>query len=117
MSGGFIASARNPLRASYVQRNAALGGISLALDLGDAIIAAEPKGATAVIDAIVENDRRHRILAEGASPRRTCVYTKEAFDIGTVTLGDGDRAITLHVMNEYMAIDDAGGSASRASPT
>jgi DUF917 family protein len=38
------------------------------------------------------------------------VYTAEAFDIGTITLGAGDEAATLHVMNEYMAIDDAGGT-------
>src|SRR5690606_343534 len=35
---------------------------------------------------------------------------KDAFDIGTVTLGKGSRAVTLHVMNEYMAVDDAGGT-------
>jgi hypothetical protein len=43
-SGGFIASCRNPLRASYVKRNAALGGISMALKLGEAMIAADGKG-------------------------------------------------------------------------
>ena len=37
------------------------------------------------------------------------VYTKEAFDIGTVTLGKGDDATVLHVMNEYMAVDSAEG--------
>ena len=52
MSGGFIASCRNPVRAAYVKKHAALGGISLALALGEAIIAAEPKGGTAVIEAI-----------------------------------------------------------------
>ena len=34
MSGGFIASCRNPVRASYVRKHAALGGISIALALG-----------------------------------------------------------------------------------
>ena len=34
MSGGFIASCRNPVRASYVRKNAALGGISKAGELG-----------------------------------------------------------------------------------
>ena len=50
------------LRASYVQAsNAALGGISLALSLGEAIIAAEAKGASAaMIDAIVKDNRRAR---------------------------------------------------------
>ena len=38
MSGGFIASCRNPVRASYVKKHAALGGISRALELGHAIM-------------------------------------------------------------------------------
>ncbi len=36
-------------------------------------------------------------------------YTREAFDIGTVTIGEGTSARTLHVMNEYMAVDDPEG--------
>jgi DUF917 family protein len=59
MSGGFIASCRNPVPASYVRANAALGGISLALRLGEAIIAAAPKGPTAIIDAIL--GRQHSL--------------------------------------------------------
>ncbi|AJE46104.1 DUF917 domain-containing protein [Celeribacter indicus] len=115
MSGGFIASARNPLRASYVARNAALGGISMALDLGHAILAAEPKGATAVIDAIVEKTKG-TILIEGKITAKDVRYTNEAFDIGTVTVGQGDHAMTLHVMNEYMAVDDAGGARQASFP-
>ncbi|WP_234186010.1 DUF917 domain-containing protein [Shinella sp. NM-101] len=108
MSGGFIASCRNPLRASYVRKNAALGGISLALDLGEAIIAAEAKGGSAVIDAIVKTTGG-AILSEGTITDKSVVYTKEAFDIGTVTLGTGDSASVLHVMNEYMAVESAEG--------
>ena len=108
MSGGFIASCRNPLRASYVRSNAALGGISLALELGEAIIAADAKGGHAVIDAIVKTTGGV-ILAEAEVTAKSVVYTKEAFDVGTITLGRGDSAITLHVMNEYMAVEDASG--------
>ncbi|MGR9169874.1 DUF917 domain-containing protein [Rhizobium sp. KDH_Rht_773_N] len=108
-SGGFIASCRNPLRASYVRRNAALGGISMALKLGEAIIEAEKRGGSAVIDAICKTTGGH-ILAEGTITKKDVVYTKEAFDIGTITVGAGDKAVTLHVMNEYMAVDDAGGT-------
>jgi len=107
-SGGFIASCRNPLRASYVRQNAALGGISLALKLGAAIIAAEAKGGGAVIDAIVRTTGG-TILAEGEISDKSVTYTKEAFDIGTLTIGRGDSAHVLHVMNEYMAAEDAGG--------
>jgi DUF917 family protein len=109
MSGGFIASCRNPVRASYVKSHAALGGISMALALGEAIIAAEARGGSAIIDAICKTTGGH-ILVEGEITAKDVVYTKEAFDIGTVTLGRGDKASTLHVMNEYMAVDDAGGS-------
>ena len=109
MSGGFIASCRNPLRAKYVRDNAALGGISLALQLGEAIIAAEKKGGSAVIDAIVKTTGGS-ILAKGTVTTKDLVYTREAFDIGTFVLGERDKAITIHTMNEYMAIDDAGGT-------
>ncbi len=109
MSGGFIASCRNPVRANYVRRNAALGGISLALELGEAIIAAEAKGGSAVIDAIVKTTGGS-ILAKGTVTQKDLVYTKEAFDVGRFVLNEGEKAITIHTMNEYMAVDDAGGT-------
>ena len=115
-SGGFIASARNPLRAAYVKKNAALGGISLALSLGEAIIAAETRGGHAVIDAICKATKGH-ILAEGKITRKSVVYTKEAFDIGTVVIGEGSAAKTLHVMNEYMAVDDVEGTRLATFPS
>lgn len=102
MSGGFIASCRNPVRASYVRQHAALGGISLALTLGEAIIAAEGKGGHAVIDTIVATTGG-AILVQGTITKKAVTYTSEAFDVGTVTL---DTGAVLHVMNEYMAVDD-----------
>jgi DUF917 family protein len=108
-SGGFIASCRNPLRAKYVRKNAALGGISLALKLGEAIIAAEQKGGgSRVIDAICRTTGGE-ILVRGQVTKKDVVYTKDAFDIGRIVVGSGDNASTLHVMNEYMAIDDVSG--------
>jgi DUF917 family protein len=108
MSGGFIASCRAPVKASYVATHAALGGISLALKLGEAILAAEPKGGTAVVNAICRTTGG-AILAAGIVTAKSVVYTKEAFDIGTITVGHGAKAATLHVMNEYMAVEDADG--------
>src|SRR5712691_13371986 len=75
MSGGFIASCRNPVRASYVKKNAALGGISLALDLGEAIIAAEPKGGGAVIDAICKQ-MKGEIIGQGKVKRKAVIYVR-----------------------------------------
>lgn len=108
MSGGFIASCRNPVPASYVKKHAALGGITLALELGAAIIKAEAKGGAAVIDAICRQTRGE-IIGQGRVTRKAVTYTQEAFDIGTITIGRGASQVTIHVMNEYMAADDGGG--------
>ncbi len=106
MAGGFIASCRNPLPASYVKENAALGGISMALALGEAILDAEPKGGAAVIDAICRQTKGE-IIGQGKVKRKAVAYTNEAFDVGTITIGEADKTVTLHVMNEYMAVDGA----------
>src|SRR6516162_3264087 len=108
MSGGFIASCRNPVPAAYVKQHAALGGISIALALGEAILAAEPKGGTAVIDAICRQ-MRGDLIGECSAARKAVRYTSDAFDIGTIRIGEGGDALVLHVMNEYMAVEDAGG--------
>jgi DUF917 family protein len=108
MSGGFIASCRNPLPASFVRKNAALGGISIALALGEAILEAEPKGGSAVVEAICRQTNGE-IIGRGKVKRKHVGYTSEAFDVGTITIGDGKEAVTLHVMNEYMAVDAAAG--------
>jgi DUF917 family protein len=106
MSGGFIASCRNPVRASYVKKHAALGGISLALALGEAILAAEPKGGAAVIDAICRQ-MQGEIVGQGKVRRKAVQYMPEAFDIGTIRIGEGPDEVVLHVMNEYLAVEDA----------
>lgn len=120
MSGGFIASCRNPVRASFVKKNAALGGISLALSLGEVILKTQAragsaegksgssKGGSAVLDAICEHTRG-RVVGNGRVARKDVRYTHEAFDVGTIGLGEGSKQLVLHVMNEYMALDDYAG--------
>ena len=108
MSGGFIASCRNPIRASYVRQHAALGGISRALALGEAIIAAQGKGGTAVVDAICKQTGGS-IIGSGKVKANTLRYTDEAFDVGVIEIGEGANLRRIHVMNEHMAVEDADG--------
>lgn len=104
MSGGFIASCRNPMRIDFVRANAALGGISRALALGAAILGAAGRGGAAIRDAICAASAG-TIVAEGRVIDKRVAYTAEAFDIGTITIDAGGHApIVLHVMNEYMAV-------------
>ena len=108
-SGGFIASCRNPIRASYVRAHAALGGISVALALGQAIERAEPRGASAIIEAIC-GQLSGEILVSGRVTEKHLAYTSSAFDVGQIRIaGAGGEQALIHVMNEYMAVDGATG--------
>lgn len=115
MAGGFIASCRNPVRAAYVRTHAALGGISMALALGEAIVQAEPRGARAVIDAICEATGG-AIIASGAVSAKSVAYTREAFDVGTISVGRGAQGCVLHLMNEYMAVQAPDGTRMATYP-
>lgn len=105
MSGGFIASCRNPIRASYVKAHAALGGISMALSLGESIMEAEKRGGSFVIEAICK-ETTGVILTSGKVIKNSLKYTNEAFDVGIIEVGNGKDKVVLHTMNEYMAVDD-----------
>jgi uncharacterized protein len=107
-SGGFIASCRNPVAAGYVRQHAALGGISIALELGRAITDAEPRGPQAVLDAICTH-LSGEIILSGRVADKTLKYTSSAFDVGQIRLDCGQEQAVVHVMNEYMAVDGASG--------
>jgi DUF917 family protein len=108
MSGGFIASARHPLPASYIKKHAAIGGISKAIDLGNAIIEVESKGGDAVIQTICSHTNGH-ILGTG-KVSSIDVHYSGAFDVGTVTLDVPGNPIKIHIMNEHMAVEDSKGN-------
>lgn len=106
-AGSFVTSARHPLPARFIRSNAAVGGISRAIKLGHAMLDVEHRGAQAVVDAIRKTVKAE-VIAEGKVQRNDYV-TKGAFDIGTCVVDDGKDAITLHTMNEWMAVDTASG--------
>jgi DUF917 family protein len=111
MSGGFIASCRNPVRADYVRENAALGGISRALALGEAILAAE-EGGKPVLHAIIDH-LEGEVVGRGTVTANTVQYVgAQAFDIGTVSIGD----CVVHTMNEHMAVTGADGERRATFP-
>ena len=101
-SGGFIAAARNPLPASFVAEHAAVGAISFALDLGEALLAAQERGPAAVIDAAVAH-LGGAILARGPV-RAKELRTVNAFDIGRIDVGD----LELGFVNEYLTAESGG---------
>jgi uncharacterized protein len=101
-SGGFIAAARNPLPASYVREHGAVGAISFALGLGEAMVDAQPAGLEAVMEAITAF-LGGRIVGRG-SVRAKRLRTEGGFDIGALEVGE----LELGFVNEYMTIEAAG---------
>lgn len=98
-TGGFIASARNPVELAWVREHAALGAISLALDLGAAMQRAAPAGAEAVIDAVCATIGG-KVLARGDLRHEVPLDTRGGFDHGTFRIGEH----TVPYLNEFMAV-------------
>jgi DUF917 family protein len=101
-SGGFISSARNPIPASYVRDHAAVGAVSFAMGLGEAMLAVEPGGPEAVIEAICER-LGGTILARGPVEEKDQRY-EHAFDIGSLRVGE----VELGFVNEYLTAEADG---------
>jgi uncharacterized protein len=105
-AGGFIATTRHPVPASYVREHAALGAITYALTLGEAMLAAQPRGASAVVDAVTAHTKG-RVLGPGRVTRRQVVYGG-GFDNGHLEIDGGGQPITVWLLNEYMAVEQGG---------
>jgi len=99
-TGGFIASARNPVELGWVQQHAAIGSISLALDLGRAMGAARGGGAEAVVEAVCATIGGE-ILVRGALRHHVPLQTRGGWDHGTFGVADHQ----VPYLNEYMAVD------------
>lgn len=102
-SGGFIASARLPLPVTIVKERAALGAISWAIKLGEAMQAAQTKGAQAVINAVVKTTGGKRLLEGEVS--QVELRTEGGFDHAQYKLQTDKGEATLYLMNEFMAAE------------
>jgi hypothetical protein len=110
-AGGFIASARNPVELSWVREHAAIGAITVALDLGAAMARAQAKRSrqkgSAVVDAVL-GTLGGRVLARGPLEHAVPLVTRGGWDHGTLRVGRGDQAVTVPYLNEFMTADSAG---------
>ncbi len=106
LAGGMVTVARNPVPASYVKSHGALGAISHAVKVGNAVQTALPQGARAVAIALCD-------VLQGQLQDEACVSTirlstQKGFDIGIAQLTGSASSYTLTVWNEYMALDKDG---------
>src|SRR3954447_21095417 len=102
-AGGFIASARNPVELPWVREHAALGAITVALDLGAAMERARPKGGEAVVEAVLDTllgTLEARVLARGPLEHAVPLVTRGGWDHGTLRVGRGIEAVEVPYLNE-----------------
>lgn len=105
-TGGFIASARNPVELEWVKANGAHGSISLALDLGRDMEAARKK-RKGMGDAVVEVVAQRlgaSVIDQGPLGLEVPTLTKGGWDHGTFRVG----AHTVAYLNEFMSVDAEG---------
>ena len=102
-TGGFIASARNPVELAWVRDNAAIGAVSTALDLGARMRAAQRGGAAAVIGEVLATIGGTE-LARGPLRHAVPLRTTGGFDHGILGVGD----VTVAYLNEFMAVEAGG---------
>jgi len=102
-SGGFIAAARHPVEATWVEQHAALGAVSYALELGAAMRAAAERGGEAIVDAACAATGG-QVLARGEVEIVEPLRTAGGFDHGAFRVG----GVTLRYLNEYMTADGGG---------
>lgn len=99
-AGGLVGVCRNPVTIQYVKDNAAIGGITQAIELGKVLLEA-PEGIKRIeaITAYLKGDILHSGKVSKFSLEKT-----GGFDVGYVEIGE----LEMTFWNEYMTAEIAG---------
>ena len=106
---GSVATARNPIKASYVARNGAPGSVKLALEIGDIFhrYRHEPEE---ISHKLLE--RYRGFLVSNCLAIDKFSEIRENLDYGVIYAKCGDKNYTLTYANEYMYLESSEGVVS-----
>src|SRR5699024_1708135 len=93
-AGGMVGVCRNPIDIAYVKKNAAVGGITQAIELGEVFLSV-PEGPERI--EAVTSHLKGRVIHSGKVSQFE-LNEKDGFDVGTVIIDD----LELSFWNEYM---------------
>src|SRR5699024_1538268 len=96
-AGGLVGVCRNPVNLQYIKENAALGGITQAMELGEVLFNAS-EGPARV--QAVANHLGGQVIHEG-EVTEFALEKKGGFDVGIVQLEE----LELTFWNEYMTAE------------
>lgn len=109
LSGGFFASARNPLSVKFLKKNAVVGGYTMAIELGEAVLKAQPDGPEAVLEAILKQTGGE-VVGKGKVIENTVAYSEEGtYDVGYISVKTKKgHELKAYAANEFMALERDG---------
>lgn len=102
LCGGMVHVLRNPVPASYIRENAAIGTLSMCIKLGG-ILRAHENSPDAMLSALAEAAGL-RLLAKGRLHGFT-LTSQGGFDVGSASIGEG---FSVTFWNEYMTAERDG---------
>lgn len=105
-AGGSLAACRGPFSVAFCREAAAVGAVGACIRLGEAMLAAEGKGAETMIDAIV-NTLGGRELGRGCLAQHR-LERKGNWAVGRLVVDGGGAPLDVDVCNEYMVVDRDG---------
>lgn len=102
-AGGLVAVIRNPVKASFLQKNSAVGGLSLAIETGRRYSQGLEKSVENGVQEVCEF-LGGEILAHGPVEEYQ-LRSEGGFDVGIVKIGGYEMSF----WNEYMTVDGPDG--------
>lgn len=104
-TGGMVAVTRNPVTPEYVRENAAVGGITKAIEVGR-IVQRHYGDAEAVAYGVIGYLGGGRVVDRGIIDS-VSLETRGGYDIGRI-LVRGQRPYEITFWNEYMTLEESG---------
>ena len=104
-AGGVVAVMRDPVTATYLKENAAVGAMQHAMKIGREMMAVRDQGADAIIKAIVES-LPGEVVCRGRIESLN-ITTQGGYDVGEITVA-GDNRMELTFWNEFMTLECQG---------
>jgi DUF917 family protein len=99
-AGGLVAVTRNPVEVEYLREHAAPGGISMAMDVGEVLLASAPEDRPEALAARLGGT----VVARGRV-RSYGLETRGGFDVGRMEVRSDRGNFRLTIWNEYMTLD------------
>lgn len=100
-AGGVVAVARNPVTVSYAMENAAPGGLSYAIRIGEGILK-NMDSPLKIIESIIESTKGY--IAASGIVEKVNICTKNSLDIGSIIVISSGKRYNIPLVNEYMSI-------------